>query len=328
MDENEIKRYFEENATRWLVDAYGKNDYTYPTGLHRSRIAMRILTERFGSQSLNLLDIGCGGGDLCFLEAEAGNQATGIDQSEAMISNAENRRRALPDEIRARLKFVHTELRTGGDKLPRGTYDAVTAMGFIYYLPEDDALFTFARDLLKSGGLLTVSCRNRLFNMISISEYTAKEIEAGSALHLITEIEELYHPIPQESVTLFIENLKQAASQIRSDTRQSDNECASPATQDYKGTTPGYTFNIAGRQHTPSQLTANAAKFGFVNIGYYGVHPHLFIPKLNKRLPPQLFNQLSDCLSAFENLPISLTWSSQFIGVFEKRLNAGSKVSV
>ena len=59
MDENEIKRYFEENATRWLVDAYGKNDYTYPTGLHRSRIAMRILTERFGSQSLNLLDIGC-----------------------------------------------------------------------------------------------------------------------------------------------------------------------------------------------------------------------------------------------------------------------------
>jgi hypothetical protein len=32
-----------------------------------------------------------------------------------------------------------------------------------------------------------------------------------------------------------------------------------------------------------------------------------------------VFNQLSDCLGAFESLPISLTWSSQFIGVFEKQ---------
>ncbi|MCK4791650.1 MAG: class I SAM-dependent methyltransferase [Desulfobacteraceae bacterium] len=318
MDDKTIKRYFEENATRWLTDAYAKSDYTYPAGLHRSRILMRILTQRFGPRSLNLLDIGCGGGDLCFLEAEVGHQATGVDQSETMISHAENSRRALSDEIRARLIFVRADLRTAGDELPRGTYDAVTAMGVIYYLPDDDALFACARDLLTPGGLLVVSCRNRLFNMVSISDYTAKEIEGGSALDLIADIEELYHPIPQDNATLFIENLKHAVSLIPSAAQRLDKERTSPVIQDDVNTTPGYTFNIEGRQHTPNQLKANAAKFGFVNRGYYGVHPHLLIPKLNKRLPPQVFNLLSDCLSAFEDLPISLTWSSQFIGVFEK----------
>jgi len=318
MDDKTVKRYFEENARQWLRDAYEKNDYTYPVGQHRSRIVMNILMERFGSQNLNLLDIGCGGGDLCFLEAEAGHQATGIDQSEAMIKNADERRRALPAEVRSRLKFARADLRTLSNELTLGTYDAVTAMGVIYYLPEDDALFSCARDLLKPGGLFVVSFRNRLFNMVSISDHTVKEIESGAAPELISEIEELYHPIPQESVTLFIENLKQAVRQIPGDARQSVDESKSPATRDIGKTASDYSFNIEGRQHTPRQLTAEAARFGFTNTGYYGVHPHLLVPKLNKRLTPQVFNQLSDCLCAFESLPISLIWSSQFIGVFEK----------
>jgi 2-polyprenyl-3-methyl-5-hydroxy-6-metoxy-1,4-benzoquinol methylase len=309
-----VKKYFEENATKWLTDAYAKSDYTYPIGLHRSRIAMRILTQNFDSRSLNLLDIGCGGGDLCFLEAEAGYQATGVDQSEAMIKHAESRRRTLPDETRARLRFICADLRTVGDELLQGTYDAVSVMGVMYYLPKDDAIFTCARRLLKPGGLLLVSCRNRLFNMISVSGYTVKEIESGSAKDLIAEIEDLYHSIPQDKATVFIENLQRVVGQISGNTQQSDEEHAFP---EDRGDT--YTFNIEGRQHTPSQLTATAANFGFVNVGYYGIHPHLLIPKLNKRLPPQVFNLLSDCLCAFEELPISLIWSSQFVGVFIKQ---------
>lgn len=319
MSDKTIKRYFEENAMKWLEDAYASSNYTYPVGLHRSRITMRILTQKFGSRSLNLLDIGCGSGDLCVLEAESGHQATGIDQSEAMINNAENRLRALPDEIRARLRFIQTGLRTVGGKLPRKTYDAVTSLGVIYYLPDDGELFTCARHLLKSGGILIISCRNRLFNMVSVSDYMLKEIECGLAPDLLTEIKGLYHQIPQGNVIRFIENLKQAVSQIPDDAQQSHEERTSPTVREDVGTTPGYTFDIEGRQHTPSQLKANAAKFGFVNVGYYGVHPHLLIPKLNRRLPPQVFNQLSDCLCAFEDLPISLIWSSQFIGVFEKQ---------
>jgi 2-polyprenyl-3-methyl-5-hydroxy-6-metoxy-1,4-benzoquinol methylase len=319
MDDKKISRYFEENAMKWLEDAYVKSDYTYPIGVHRSRIAMRILTQRFGSQSLNLLDIGCGGGDLCFLAAEAGYQATGIDSSKAMLSHAENCRHTFSDEIQSRVRFVRADLRTTSNGLPKGGYDAVAAMGVLYYLSEDADLFTCARDLLSSGGILMVSCRNRLFNMVSTSDYTVKEIEGGSALDLITEIGELCHSVSQDQVARFIENLEQTISQIPSNTQHSHEEHTPPTTQDEVCRTPGYTFDVEGRQHTPSQLAENAAKFGFVNIGYYGVHPHLLIPKLNRSLPPQVFNQLSDCLCAFEDLPISLIWSSQFIGVFQKQ---------
>jgi len=280
---------------------------------------MRILTQQFGSQSLNLLDIGCGGGDLCFLAAEAGHQATGIDQSEAMIKHAENLLRASPDEIRARLRFVRTDLRALGDELQPETYDTVIAMGVIYYLPEDDALFTCARDLLNPGGLLMVSCRNRLFNMFSISDYTVKEIEGHSALDLIAKIQELWQPIPEDNSALFLENIKQSITQFLSEEEQRQKENKLPIATKEDSTMTEYTFDIEGRQHTPNQLTTNAAKFCFVNVGYYGVHPHLLIPKLNRSLPPQVFNQLSDSLFAFENLPISLIWSSQFIGVFEKK---------
>src|SRR3990172_10253843 len=189
MDDTTVQKYFEENASKWLNDAYVENEYNYPIGWHRSRILMNILGQHFESQCLNLLDVGCGGGDLCVIEAENGHHATGIDQSEAMIKHAMNRQRTLPNEIKTRLKFLHADLQTMGDKLPHGTYEAMTAMGVLYYLQKDDILFSFARDILKPEGLLLVSCRNRLFDMFNGSKYMVKEIESDSALDLTKIIE-------------------------------------------------------------------------------------------------------------------------------------------
>lgn len=324
MDTKAIKKYFEENAVTWLSDAYATSDYTYPVGLHRTRIVMRTLVERFGSQRPNLLDIGCGGGDLCFLEAEAGYQATGVDQSATMISSAQDRWRVLPDERRSGLKFIHAELGVLRNTLPQGTYDAVTTMGVIYYLPEDDEMLQCAWDLLKPGGLLAVSCRNRLFNMFGAGEYTDKEIERGSAAELLKQIQKLYHPIADATSALFADRLEEAICRTRADRARASRQTSSGAETKRGGVTPGYTFDVVGRQHTPSDLIASAAKFGFTHIGFYGVHPHLLAPALNSRLPPQMFNQLSDALCAFEDLPISLTWSSQFIGLFEKSRALGT----
>ena len=40
-------------------------------------------------------------------------------------------------------------------------------------------------------------------------------------------------------------------------------------------------------------------------------------PNINKLLPPKVFNQISSCLNVLEDLPVSLTWSSVFIGAFK-----------
>src|SRR5207237_5200356 len=73
-------------------------------------------------------------------------------------------------------------------QLPEHEFDAATAMGLVEYLPDDAALFEPVRRLLKPGGLLAVSCRNRLYNLASANEYTAGEIEAGDAPGLLGEL--------------------------------------------------------------------------------------------------------------------------------------------
>lgn len=71
------------------------------------------------------------------------------------------------------------------------------------------------------------------------------------------------------------------------------------------------------RQSTPKELKETAARYNFNFCQYWGVHPHMLLPKLNRKLPLRFFNILSDALCVFENEDISLIWSSVFIGKFE-----------
>ena len=105
--------------------------------------------------------------------------------------------------------------------LPAGEFDAVTAMGLIEYLPDDDGLFAEAARLLRPGGRFAVSCRNRLYNLLSANDYTAQELgeEAPRLLeelrdHLArTEPAEL-HALA-ESLAASAEDLERAAAADR-----------------------------------------------------------------------------------------------------------------
>jgi len=315
MDKNDISRYFSENAADWLSDAYDQGDYNYPVGLHRTRLVTEILDGLFDSQGLNLIDIGCGGGDLCISAAQLGYHATGIDQSAEMIGVADARRRSLPADTASRVSFKRCSLDEIDQHLSSNAYAVATAMGFIGYLPDDGLLFAAAHKLLKPGGRLIVSCRNRLFNMTSISKYTVHEIKNSTALALIEELEELYHHIPEKNTVQFLQLLKETASQFQLEQLEPRQKVDTVSSSETEAVS---TPTIEARQHTPKQLGATAKSYGFTNTGLYGVHPHIIAPRLNTLLPPQVFNRLSDCLCAFEKLPISLAWSSVFLAVFQK----------
>lgn len=309
-----VKKYFDENAIVWLSDAYFEGEYSYPVGFHRVRIVINIIKKRFGLKNLNLIDLGCGRGDLCIAEAQLGYNATGVDQSEKMISIANGSRISLSADVSSKIKFICGDF--DQVNLPNDTYDVATSLGVIGYLPDDDSLFTIAKKILKPNGIFIVSCRNRLFNMFPTSKYTKMEIQEESALELIEEIEKLCQPIPNKKVEKFIESLKKNTGKISKELQQKED--ISSMNKNNKSELV-FKTTIEARQHTPKQLSIIAQKHGFITIGYYSVHPHLFIPKLNRLLPPKLFNRLSGCLEVFEDLPISLIWSSVFIGVFEKK---------
>ena len=308
----EYLEYFENNARHWIIGGYDDSAYNYPTATHRVRIVSKYISS-LNKKGLKIADLGCGGGNLAFRLAGDGHNVLGIDQSRKMIEIAENSLKKLPKKLRARVQFLRREI--GRKMMPDKKFDVVTAMGLIGYLPDDRILFKIAGDLLKPNGYLLVSVRNRLFNMKSISFRTEKEIKNKNALKLIKELGGLYNQVSLKDANRFVRNLKEAVSGFSENTAFDKKSARSPL-EKHGLITP--ILKSEPRQSTPEELKKAASKCGFKYKAYYGVHPHLLDPALNKMLPPQLFNKISDCLGAFEHLPMSLAWSSVFMGVFQK----------
>lgn len=310
-----IKKYFEDNAKWWILGGYNENGYNYPTAFHRARVASKFISG-LSKKRLDIIDLGCGGGDVAFRLAQEGHTVLGVDQSKKMIEIAEGRRKKLPKKIQERVSF---SLGTIDEKMKPGKkFDVVVAMGFIGYLPDDKILFKVANNLLKPNGYLLVSCRNRLFNMVSISKRTEREVKKGEALKLIKELNALYDRVPVKDVERLVKKLKKTAANLP-EKMSFGKKSAESASE--KRVSRVSALNSEPRQSTPGELKNTALKCGFKHKAYYGVHPHLIDPNLNKMLPPQLFNKISGCLEALEHLPVSLAWSSVFIGAFQKSKN-------
>ena len=86
MDSITTKEHFMKNASEWVEYGHIKEGYNYPVGKHRNRIVKKIIKK---NQSINsILDIGCGGGNLCIDLAKEGYKVKGIDESGEMIKIA------------------------------------------------------------------------------------------------------------------------------------------------------------------------------------------------------------------------------------------------
>lgn len=312
--EKDIKKYFTRNAKDWIQEAYFSDGYTYPVGAHRLRIVLKILSQNFPSKNARLLDVGCGGGNLCCEVAKQGYCADGIDRSAVMIDWAKQQAARLPKQASGRVKFYLKEFNDIG-LIPPRQYDFITALGLIGYLPDEQKFLKELKRLLKPGGLLVFSCRNRLFNMFPGSKYMRHEIKQGTALGLLDEIDALYQRVDDLKARIFSAALKKIAGEFTVNTN---------LRQSIKNNTDDkfkkFSEELNPRQHTPNQIIGLAKKTGLKIKGFYGVHPHLLSPKMNKLLPKGMFNAFSDTLCEFESSPLSLTWSSVFLVLLQKPL--------
>jgi 2-polyprenyl-3-methyl-5-hydroxy-6-metoxy-1,4-benzoquinol methylase len=302
-----VRDYFDEHAHAWLEEAYAEGDTpaAFPLGKERLRLALGPVAEAGG----RLVDLGCGGGHLCAVAAELGLTVTGVDVAPGMIEEAEALRATLAPEEAERITFVVSAL--DSVDLPQGSFDAATAMGLIEYLPDDAALFEPAKRLLKPGGLLAVSCRNRLYNLSSANDYTAGEIGAGDAVGLLGELRSrLEGGVRAEDLRALGRELASRAPLLEQAASLDESE----PPPDYLGHVTA--FRAERRQHTPAEIEAAARVAGFETVSILALHPHP-LPSGLEQLAPRVYNQLALAWQrALAESAAGLVTASAFVAVF------------
>jgi len=308
-----VREYFSEHARQWLRRAYddGRHPRAYPVGVQRLRLTMEAVVERLGSRRGHLVDLGCGGGELCAHAAGLGFEVTGVDIAGGMIEEAEGRRRTLSEAVLRRLQLREGDALASG--LPAGDADAVTAIGLVEYLDTDDGFFREAARLLRPGGVLVVSCRNRLFNLASLNDYTQREIEGGAARALLAELRGFASDAGgHDRLKEFVARLREGVDELGEALAEDGGEACRPAAP---AGVPA--FARPRRQHSPGELAMAAASHGFSSPAFMSVHPHP-LPPTFEAIAPRFYNRLAAAMEAFERTPVSLVWSSAFLGVFSR----------
>jgi SAM-dependent methyltransferase len=129
------------------------------------------------------LDVGCGTGQLVLEMAKRGFKSEGIDFAEEMISKCEENKQAagLQAEFVCNSFF---DVAYAAD-----AYDLISAQGFIEYLSPVEMMEFFRRScrMLHNGGALVVGSRNRIFNVVSLNDFSAMEMALGTVDLLLSE---------------------------------------------------------------------------------------------------------------------------------------------
>lgn len=297
-----VREYFDRHAAAWVEQAYvgERIPPKFPLGAERVRLAIEGVAAAV-PESGSLVDLGCGGGQLCLHAARLGWDVTGVDVAPGMIEEA----RGLCEGLAVNLVVGSYEQ----SRLADGSADAVTALGLIEYLPDDGGLFAEAARLLKPGGRFAVSCRNRLYNLQSANAYTERELADGSSL--LQELTARLGETSPEDVQALAASVAAAAPELQ-EAAELDRSGPPPELLDHPAS-----FAEERRQHTPDELEASAAEAGFRTVAIHALHPHPLPPAL-ERLSPHVYNRLAMAWQRpLESSPLGLAFSTAFVAVFE-----------
>jgi len=180
----QAKNFFNRDSKRWSKKSKISNKKMQNIVQQRNNYVFKKLKEiRPGY----FLDVGCGTGDLVYMSKPYTQNSVGIDFAEKMIAIAKkkfckNKNNNLEFYSKSIFKFRTSK-----------KFNLISANGFIEYLSLLDfsKFITLSKKLLSKKGYLILSSRNRLFNAVSLNEFTLKEIKSKKLQGLVEEIIDL-----------------------------------------------------------------------------------------------------------------------------------------
>jgi len=123
------KLLFSENQdyTDWLSKTYYASVSVDDRLKHEIPDLLKVFSE---NKVEKILDVGCGTGDHVIDLAKKGFDVVGIDRSEAMIKEANKRKKNLPEAVRNKGKFIKADMDDACcSKFKKNSFDAVLFMG-------------------------------------------------------------------------------------------------------------------------------------------------------------------------------------------------------
>ncbi|WNS40807.1 class I SAM-dependent methyltransferase [Paenibacillus sp. MMS20-IR301] len=161
----------------------------------------KVLSEQSGNQSLNILEVACGGGRICVPLAKAGHTVTGFDADEHMLLRCYRRMAGLPNIHCYQAEAATSEWGLG--------FDVVIMAGNILINIENDmnykeAQLTFIKNAaasLRTGGHLYLDFDLHynpaaVFSSLKESRYFEETDELGTTGHIVS-YGSVYDPITQ-----------------------------------------------------------------------------------------------------------------------------------
>jgi len=281
-------RYFRENAADWQRKASGADAARVNIIFQRNACVLDA-AERHRDEIRRAEDWGCGSGELVIDLASRGVEALGIDFSEEMIAlcNAAKDKAGV-----AGASFVCGsifDVETAPDSL-----DLVSGMGLIEYFSDEqfDALLRRAGEVLRPGGFLALGSRNRLFNLVSLNEFTSNELELDSYPALVEEARALS---TATDLTAFLGDVSPMRNLSRLE----------------KHPTRGVTVDVR-HQFTPRELAARLRERGFEPVYLRPAHFHAAVAL--RAIAPAVHAQIANMIFAEHPEDIRLTpWCSSFV---------------
>lgn len=140
-----------------IGDHFLRAIYATPKGAIRLAVLQRDLSPLLTATNLQLLDIGCGAGQMAFWCAALGHQVTLIDRSAPLLAEAQRKAAAL--NLADRIQFICGDALT--DITAQNNYDGVLCHAVLEWVEDGEKLLQTCIQALKPNGFLSLMYYNR-----------------------------------------------------------------------------------------------------------------------------------------------------------------------
>ncbi|CAN5781882.1 hypothetical protein BH11BAC4_BH11BAC4_11680 [soil metagenome] len=269
--QKETLNYFDAFAKDWKEKAQGQKISKVNVISQRNNYVLEVIKAR--TENMKTMDIGCGTGELVHDIAKMGINAVGLDFANEMIVQAR--------EIADKENISNAEFICGSAfdyPIEDESLDVISANGFIEYISHEqlDQFLAISYKKLRKGGSLVFGSRNRLFNLVSMNQYTLDEIENDCIVKLVKE------------------SVKVAAMKDLSELQETEAIELEHSNKVHADTGIAVTTRF---QFTPAQLAQMLHAKGFTVTGLSPVHVHGVSPSFaadHKEIHYNISNLLSE----------------------------------